>query len=52
MVFAVAPLRSWRRRGRSAAAVRLCFRALGGKPFGNSAMSELLRELKIAAVPH
>ena len=49
---AVAPWRSSRRRGRSLAAVRWCFRALGGKPIGNTAMSELLRELNIAAVPH
>ena len=27
-------------------------RRVGGKPFANTAMSELLRELKIAAVPH
>ena len=30
----------------------LVFPSIGGKPIGNTAMSELLRELKIAAVPH
>ena len=30
----------------------LVFPSVGGKPIGNTAMSELLRELKIAAVPH
>ena len=30
----------------------LVFPSMGGKPIGNTAMSELLRELKIAAVPH
>ena len=31
---------------------RLVFPRLGGKPIGNTAMSELLRGLRIAAVPH
>ena len=30
----------------------LVFPSRGGKPIGNTALSELLRELKIAAVPH
>ena len=30
----------------------LVFPSVGGKPLGNTAMSELLKELKIAAVPH
>ena len=30
----------------------LVFPRVGGKPIGNTAMSELLRGLKIAAVPH
>ena len=30
----------------------LVFPSVGGKPIGNTAMSELLRELKIEAVPH
>ena len=30
----------------------LVFPSVGGKPIGNTAMSELLRELGIAAVPH
>ena len=31
---------------------RLVFPSRGGKPFANTTLSELLRELKIAAVPH
>ena len=30
----------------------LVFPSVGGKPFANTAMSELLRELNVAAVPH
>ena len=34
------------------AAARSCFPGLHGKPVASTALSELLRELEIAAVPH
>ena len=48
---AVAPWRSWRRRALSRSSP-LVFPSVRGKPTATTAMSELLRELNVAAVPH